>query len=187
MDRIEELKGSIEVCMFDQYGTVVDMQSGLTAVATPFLRSKGWYGNPNSFVTWWRRTHFEDSMIDALLHKEHTPYREIGHRAVAQVLARAGIDFTMDEVRYLVGEIEKLLDTPGLDHVTVFDNLSSGNRDFLPQGKPGLTVAQGDISRLEALTAAMQGHDIVFHFAEQIDPAGEKATLRSRQLDRSVD
>ena len=80
----ENIKKEVKVCMFDQYGTVVDMQGGLTAIATPFLKDKGWSGNPNSFVTWWRRTHFENSMIDALLHREHTPYREIGHRAVAQ-------------------------------------------------------------------------------------------------------
>jgi hypothetical protein len=29
-------------------------------------------------------------MIDALLHREHAPYREIGHRSVAYVLERAG-------------------------------------------------------------------------------------------------
>lgn len=104
----DEIKRSIKVCMFDQYGTVVDMQGGLVAIATPFLKAKGWKGDPNSFVTWWRRTHFENSMIDALLHREHTPYRDIGHRAVAHVMDRAGIAHTMDEVRYLVGEIEKL-------------------------------------------------------------------------------
>jgi 2-haloacid dehalogenase len=75
--------------------------------ATPFLQSKGWSGNPNSFVTWGSRTHFENSMIDALLHREHTPYREIGHRSVAFVLQRAGIEHTMDEVRDLVAQIEK--------------------------------------------------------------------------------
>ena len=94
--------------MFDQYGTVVDMQSGLTEVVTPYLKDKGWNGRPDAFVTWWRRTHFENSMIDALLHKEHTPYREIGHRAVAYTLERAGIAHTMDEVRFLVAQIEKL-------------------------------------------------------------------------------
>ena len=103
-----DLRQSIKVCMFDQYGTVVDMQGGLTAIATPFLKGKGWTGSPNSFVTWWRRTHFENSMIDALLHKEHTPYREIGHRAVSFVMDRAGIAYTAEEVRALVGEIEKL-------------------------------------------------------------------------------
>jgi 2-haloacid dehalogenase len=101
-------KNEIKACMFDQYGTVVDMQTGLTEIAGPYLKSKGWTGNPHSFVTWWRRTHFENSMIDALLHKEHTPYREIGHRAVDFVLERAGIPHTMDEVRALVAEIEKL-------------------------------------------------------------------------------
>src|SRR5215472_1498524 len=75
LDDSAKLRGSVEVCMFDLYGTVVDMQTGLTQAATPFLKSKGWPGNPSSFVTWWRRTHFENSMIDALLHREHTPYR----------------------------------------------------------------------------------------------------------------
>jgi len=77
----EAIKSSVKVCMFDQYGTVVDMQGGLVAVAASFLKAKGWRGDPNAFVTWWRRTHFENSMIDALLHREHTPYRVIGERA----------------------------------------------------------------------------------------------------------
>jgi len=104
----EELKASIDVCMFDQYGTVVDMQGGLVEYATPFLMAKGWTGNPNAFVTWWRRTHYENSMIDALLHRDHTPYREIGHRSVAHVMDRAGIAYTMEEVRDLVAAIERL-------------------------------------------------------------------------------
>ena len=104
----EDIRNNVKVCMFDQYGTVVDMQGGLVAIAAPFLKAKGWSGDPNSFVTWWRRTHFENSMIDALLHRQHTPYREIGHRAVAHVMDRAGITYSADEVKYLVGEIEKL-------------------------------------------------------------------------------
>jgi 2-haloacid dehalogenase len=108
----DAIKSNVKVCMFDQYGTVVDMQGGLVAIATPFLKAKGWSGDPNSFVTWWRRTHFENSMIDALLHREHTPYREIGHRAVAYVMDRAGIAYSGDEVQYLVSEIEKLRPFP---------------------------------------------------------------------------
>ena len=107
-----ELRASIQVCMFDQYGTVVDMQAGLTEVAAPYLRNKGWTGDPSTFVTWWRRTHFENSMIDALLQREHTPYREIGHRSVAWVLERAGVPYTMDEVRHLVAQIETLRPFP---------------------------------------------------------------------------
>jgi 2-haloacid dehalogenase len=108
----DQLKRTVKVCMFDQYGTVVDMQSGLTEAATPYLKSKGWQGDPHAFVTWWRRTHFENSMIDALLHKEHTSYREIGHRSVSFVLERAGIPHTMAEVHTLVAEIEKLRPFP---------------------------------------------------------------------------
>jgi len=108
LDDSAKLRGSVEVCMFDLYGTVVDMQTGLTQAATPFLKSKGWPGNPSSFVTWWRRTHFENSMIDALLHREHTPYRRDRPPVAGYVLDRAGIPYTMDEVRDLVAQIEKL-------------------------------------------------------------------------------
>lgn len=108
MTDVKTLKDTVKVCMFDQYGTVVDIQGGLTKIAAPYLKAKGWNGRPDSFVTWWRRTHFENSMIDALLHREHTPYREIGFRAVDHVLNRCEIPHTHDEVRGLVAEIEKL-------------------------------------------------------------------------------
>src|SRR4029453_3121051 len=112
MASADVLKNKIKVVMFDQYGTVVDMQKGLTEFATPYLRDKGWTGNPSAFVTWWRRTHFENSMIDALLQKEHTPYREIAFRAVSYTLERAGIKHTPDEARYLVSCIERLKPFP---------------------------------------------------------------------------
>ena len=152
------IRKSVEVCMFDQYGTVVDMQGGLTAVATPFLQKKGWTGNPNSFVTWWRRTHFENSMIDALLQREHTPYREIGHRAVAHVMDRAGITYTRDEVRYLVGEIEKLKPFPEVPPALA-----------RLQTKYKLVVlSNGDPDMLEA---AKQHHRIHFDHVISVDEA----------------
>ena len=55
-----------KVLIFDLYGTVVDMQAGLTEAATPYLKLKGWEGAPHRLVTWWRRAHFENSMIDSL-------------------------------------------------------------------------------------------------------------------------
>ena len=138
----DAIKNNIKVCMFDQYGTVVDMQGGLTAMAAPFLEQKGWSGDPNAFVTWWRRTHFENSMIDALLHREHTPYREIGHRAVAHVMDRAGIKYSKEDVRYLVGEIEKLKPFPevpaALDRLRTKYKLvvlSNGDPDMLETAK----------------------------------------------------
>ena len=71
---LDVLRREIKVLTFDQYGTIVDMQQGLTEAVTPFLKRKGWDGEPNNFVTWWRRTHFENSMIDALCDRGHTPY-----------------------------------------------------------------------------------------------------------------
>jgi 2-haloacid dehalogenase len=136
------LKNKVKVVMFDQYGTVVDMQGGLTEFVTPYLKAKGWTGNPGSFVTWWRRTHFENSMIDALLHRQHTPYREIGHGAVAYTLERAGIPYTEEEVRMLVAAIERLLPFPDVPQALAqlkqkyrIVVLSNGDRDMLETAK----------------------------------------------------
>ena len=144
MERSEILTREIKALAFDQYGTIVDMQKGLTAAVTPFLKQKGWDGSPNSFVTWWRRTHFENSMIDALLDRGHTPYRQIGHRAVSYVMDRCGIAFTQEEVRWLVGEIEKLAPFP--DVIAALEKLkgagytlailSNGDRDMLEAARP---------------------------------------------------
>jgi 2-haloacid dehalogenase len=139
-----EIIREIKVLVFDQYGTIVDMQNGLTQAVTPFLEKKGWTGKPNSFVTWWRRTHFENSMIDALCDRGHTPYRQIGHRAVSYVMDRCGIVYTQDEARWLVAQIETLEPFP--DVVPALERLrsagyklailSNGDRDMLAAAGP---------------------------------------------------
>src|SRR5947208_5615783 len=121
MQSAEILKREIRALVFDQYGTIVDMQKGLADAAAPFLKRKRWDGEPDRFVTWWRRTHFENSMIDALCDRGHTPYRQIGQRAVAYVMDRCAIHYTPDEVHRLVSEIEKLKPFP--DVVTALERL----------------------------------------------------------------
>jgi 2-haloacid dehalogenase len=136
---------NVKAAMFDFYGTVVDMQGSLTKAITPFLAGKGYTENPpGRLVTWWRRTHFENSMIDALLHRDHTPYREIGFQAVDYTLERAGIEHTDDEVRALVSEIERLDPFPDVvgaltdmkSHGLELVILSNGDPDMLAAGVP---------------------------------------------------
>ena len=144
MEKAEILKRDIKVITFDQYGTVVDMQKDLTEKARPFLENKGWEGEAHQFVTWWRRTHFENSMIDALCDRGHTPYRQVGHRAVSHVMDRAGIAYTQDEVAFLVSQIETLKPFP--DVIEALERLrkkgfklailSNGDRDMLEAAKP---------------------------------------------------
>ncbi len=143
MENPDILKREIKALAFDQYGTVVDMQRGLTDAVTPFLTAKGWGGKPHRFVTWWRRIHYESSMIDALCDRGHTPYRQIGHRAVSHVMDRCGIAYSQDEVRWLVSEIEKLAPFP--DVVAALERLgprytlaipSNGDRDMLAAARP---------------------------------------------------
>ncbi len=128
---------------FDLYGTVVDMQKGLVEAAAPFLKDKGWQGRPHQFVTWWRRTHFENSMIDALCDSGHTLYREIGHRSVSQVMDRAGIAYSREDAEWLVAQIEKLRPFPDVVEALArlesrygLAILSNGDRDMLSNAAP---------------------------------------------------
>jgi 2-haloacid dehalogenase len=165
----------IKVLAFDQYGTIVDMQAGLTAFATPFLARKGWDGKPGSFVTWWRRTHFENSMIDALIDRGHTPYRTIGERAVAYVMDRCGIRYTAEEVRALVAAIERLKPFP--DVVPTLEKLrakayrlailSNGDPDMLAAAGPHIGFAFDHVISVEA-AGYFKPHFATYAKAEEI-------------------
>ncbi|MEO0728950.1 MAG: haloacid dehalogenase type II [Pseudomonadota bacterium] len=143
MEKPEVLKRELKALVFDQYGTIVDMQSGLAETVTPFLKEKGWDGRPHSFVTWWRRTHFENSMIDALGDRGHTPYRQIGHRAVSYVMDRCGFSYTQDEVAWLVAQIETLKPFP--DVIAALHDLRAAGYQLviLSNGDPDMLEAAG--------------------------------------------
>ena len=148
MAQTADLRHRTKVLVFDLYGTIVDIQAGLTEAAAPYLRAKGWDGAPHRFVTWWRRTHFENSMIDSLCDRGHTPYREISHRALAYVMDRCGFTYTQDEVVRLVSRIETLKPFPevpaALERLRASGYrlalLSNGDRDMLAAAQPHVGV-----------------------------------------------
>jgi len=175
--------GEVHTLMFDLYGTVVDMQQGLTEAVTPYLRRKKWSGRPDALVTWWRRTHFENSMIDALLHREHTPYREIGQRALSYTLERAGIEHTQDEVADLVSEIERLKPFP--DVVAALRKLktryqltilSNGDVDMLEAARPHLGVEFDRIMSVEE-AGSFKPHVATYRTACELIGAAPDAVL----------
>jgi 2-haloacid dehalogenase len=204
---IETLRRDIRICMFDLYGTVVDMQAGLTRAVTPYLKAKGSAIEPGRLVTWWRRTHFENSMIDALLHRAHIPYREIGRISLSYTLERAGVPHTQDEVKQLVSEIERLPPFP--DAVEALGRLkqrfrlvilSNGDPDMLEAIKPHLgitfdriiSVAEAGSFKPHAATyrkaAEIMGArpgEILFVANHAFDCVGAKASgMRTAFIDR---
>lgn len=201
------LKREIKALVFDQYGTIVDMQSGLTQAVEPFLKQKGWKGDPGRFVTWWRRTHFENSMIDALCDRGHTPYRQIGHRAVSYVMDRCGISYTQEEVQRLVAAIETLKPFPDVPAALkklagryTLAILSNGDRDMLEAAKPHIghpfdfVISAQDAGYFKphwktyATAEAVIGHDrsgILFVANHAFDCIGAKAYgMRTAFIDR---
>jgi 2-haloacid dehalogenase len=206
--RPELLKRDIKALAFDQYGTIVDMQLGLTEAVRPFLKAKGWQGDPGRFVTWWRRTHFENSIIDTLIDRGHTPYRQIGHRAVSYVMDRCKIAYSQADVRWLVGEIEKLKPFP--DVVAALERLrgagyrlailSNGDGDMLRAAAPHIGFAFDHVVSVDragyfkphwkayAKAAELIGEDraaILFVANHAFDCIGAKAFgMRSAFIDR---
>ena len=53
--------------------------------------------------------------------------------------------------------------------VSVFDNFSSGRRDFLSHHGDNIKIIEGDLLDLDAVKAAMDGIDIVYHLAANPD------------------
>lgn len=191
----------VKALMFDFYGTVVDMQGGLIEAITPYLERKGYTANPPSrVVTWWRRNHFENSMIDALLHRDHTPYREIGRQTVHYTLDRAGIEHTDEEVRDLVAQIQRLRPFPDVvdaltgmkAHGVALVILSNGDPDMLAAGVPHsgtgelwdrvISVAEAgsfkphrDTYTTAARLAGLQPEEVLFVANHAFDCVGAKA------------
>ena len=56
-------------------------------------------------------------------------------------------------------------------HVVVYDNFSTGRRDFLARAlaSPLVTLVEADVLHMDPLTAAMSGCDVVFHLAANAD------------------
>ncbi len=207
MTASDTIRHEVRICMFDLYGTVVDMQAGLTRAVTHYLAAKGSAIEPGRLVTWWRRTHFENSMIDALLHRAHTPYREIGRISLAYTLERAGIPHTQDEVRGLVAEIKRLRPFP--DVVKALARLrqkfrlvilSNGDPDMLEAIKPHLgfefdrviSVAEAGSFKPHAVTyrkaaeiVGARPEEILFVANHAFDCVGAKASgMRAAFVDR---
>lgn len=69
--------------------------------------------------------------------------------------------------------VRRLLTENTVKRVVVFDNFSSGSRQHLEQSLADarLTVVEGDLKQLAAVTRAMQGCDTVFHLAANPDIA----------------
>lgn len=69
--------------------------------------------------------------------------------------------------------VDRLLAEPSMERVTIYDNFSSGRRwhQVAHLQDPRLCVVESDVEDLEALVAAMRGHQVVIHLASNPDIA----------------
>jgi UDP-glucose 4-epimerase len=64
--------------------------------------------------------------------------------------------------------------------VTVYDNFSTGQQEFLAQhaGNPAVRIVRADVLDLPRLTQEMSGHDFVFHLQANADVRGGMTNTR---------
>lgn len=78
--------------------------------------------------------------------------------------------------------VDRLIST---GYVTVYDNLSSGNKEFIKPhfNRGGFQLIQADLLKLDTLKKAMKDHDVVFHMAAnpEVRVDIEKTDLDLRQ------
>lgn len=78
--------------------------------------------------------------------------------------------------------VDRLIST---GYVTVYDNLSSGNKEFIKPhfNRDGFQLIQADLLELDTLKKAMKDHDVVFHMAANPEVRAdiEKTDLDLRQ------
>jgi UDP-glucose 4-epimerase len=69
--------------------------------------------------------------------------------------------------------VDRLMGTPSVEQVTVYDNFSSGRRWHLEQHNSDrrFSVIEGDVGDLDALRQALMGRDTVIHLASNPDIA----------------
>jgi len=68
--------------------------------------------------------------------------------------------------------VDRFTSMPEVERITVFDNFSSGTKSHLSHQKDHrVSVIEGDIRDLQALSGAMAGHDTVIHLASNPDIA----------------
>jgi UDP-glucose 4-epimerase len=98
----------------------------------------------------------------------------IARHRLARVVTKTSSYFVVGGAGFIGSSfVDRLLAIGTTDRVTVYDNFSSG-RDWHLEAHTDdarLTVVRDDVRRLDAVTSAMRGHDVVIHLASNPDIA----------------
>jgi 2-haloacid dehalogenase len=164
----------VRVLSMDLYGTLVDTIGTLLESATGLLTRKGFGGSPAMFLQRWQGKLYQNIMMDTLLQKGRTPFRELLRRSLVFVLWEAGISFTEEEVASLVGEWERLHPYPDVREGLLALKgryplvvLSNGDPDMLAKVVPALGVPiDRVISAAEA--GVYKPHPAVYRMAAEV-------------------
>ncbi len=160
---------AVKTISFDLYDTLLDRESVLVPAINRLLANEETSLDPGVFCRRYLAMHFRDSLIDSLIPGDHTPFKEISHRALRYRLEEAGVDYSIDDINRVIQGWNELAPYPDVDDTLAtlqesysLVGLSNGDPDMLAAVRSSFDVdLDGVISVAEA--GAYKPHPAPYH------------------------
>ena len=150
---------AVRAITFDLYGTLLDLEATFAPAFDVFLKDKGTGVDAAEFVRTWEWAYLHEGMVDTFIGGPRTPFEQLRRTTLSQVLTRAGIQHSREEIEDLLA----VRATPTL-FPDVVESLTA------MKGRYTLSVlSNGDLAVLERIVSTL---NIPVHRTISVEQAG---------------
>ena len=93
---------AVRAITFDLYGTLLDLEATFAPAFDVFLKDKGAGEDAAEFVRTWEWAYLHEGMVDTFIGGPRTPFEQLRRTTLSQVLTRAGIQHSREEIEDLL-------------------------------------------------------------------------------------
>lgn len=93
---------TVRAITFDLYGTLLDLEATFAPAFEGYLHEKNPGLDAAEFVRTWEWAYLHEGMVDTFLGGPRTSFEELRRRTLSQMLSRAGVEHSRDEIEHLL-------------------------------------------------------------------------------------
>ena len=149
----------VRAITFDLYGTLLDLEATFAPAFDGFLKDKGAGVDAAEFVRTWEWAYLHEGMVDTFIGGSRTPFEQLRRTTLSQVLTRAGIQHSREEIEDLLA----VRATPTL-FPDVVESLTAMKERYTLS-----VLSNGDLAVLERIVSTL---DIPVHRTISVEQAG---------------
>ena len=150
---------AVRAITFDLYGTLLDLEATFAPAFDVFLKDKGAGVDAAEFVRTWEWAYLHEGMVDTFIGGPRTPFEQLRRTTLSQVLTRAGIEHSREDIEDLL----TVRVTP-----TLFPDVAESLTAM--KGRYTLSVlSNGDLAVLERIVSTL---NIPVHRTISVEQAG---------------